>query len=114
MATLATQKISRAGLTPSFAAATVSGDKFTPSSTTYLHVKNGGGSSITVTVDATETIDGDLALTDVAVAVGAGAEAKIGPFQPQAFLDTSGDGLASISYSGVTSVTIGAFEVTQP
>src|SRR5581483_9659896 len=114
MATLTTQKITRAGITPSFAAASGGGDKFTPSSVTYLEVHNGGGGSITVTVAATQVISGDMAVTSDVVTVAAGAVAKLGPYPGQTFLDTSGDGLASITYSGVTSVTIGAFAPEQP
>lgn len=113
MATLATQKIGRAGITPTFAAATAGGDQFTPSNTTYLEVKNGGGSSITVTVATTVQVDG-MSVGNVVVTVAAAGDVKLGPFPPRDFLDASGDGLASITYSGVTSVTIGAFQVTQP
>lgn len=114
MATLATQKITRAGVAPALAAASAGGDRITPSSDTFLHVKNGGGAPITVTVAATEKLDGDIALASDAVTVAAGAEALIGPFPPQAYSAVDGSGLADVTYSAVASVTVGAFSLSQP
>jgi len=108
MATLNTQEIGRGGVTPSYAAATSGGDRFAPGARTFLHVKNGGGSAVTVTVAATEKIDGDLEVADVAVAVPAGTEKMIGPFPPQVFDAVDGSGLADVTYTGVTSVTVAA------
>lgn len=114
MATLASQKITRSGIAPALAAASVGGDRFTPDGATFLHVKNGGGSSITVTVVATEKLNGDLALANVTKPVAAGAEALLGPFPKQVFQAADGSGLADITYSGVTSVTVGAFSLSRP
>jgi hypothetical protein len=114
MATLASQKITRAGIAPALVAAAVGGDRFTPDGETFLHVKNGGSSAITVTIVATEKINGDLALANVTKSVAAGVEALLGPFPKQAFQAADGSGLADVTYSGVTSVTVGAFKLTQP
>ncbi len=112
MALLTRQKIVEAGLTPTFSAAAGGGD--TVSNTdgkTYLHVKNGGGSGITVTVTA-QTVSredphlGTLSKANIAKAIGAGAEAIIGPLKKQAFNNASD--IVSITYSGVTSVTVAA------
>src|SRR4051812_43420173 len=103
MATLATQSITTAGITPTFAAAAGGGDKCLPGAGTYLHIKNGGGGSITVTLVTPATVD-TLAVGDRAVAVGAGAEAKIAV--PDTLYRDPADGLASITYSGVTTVTV--------
>lgn len=52
MADLTVQTPTLAGLNPTFAAASVGGDAFLNDGNTYLHVKNGGGGSINVTVDS--------------------------------------------------------------
>lgn len=108
MATLATQIINVAGLTPAFASAAGGGDRFTPGDTTFIEVVNGSGGSITVTVDSKVASNYG---TDVnlAVAVGAGARARIGPLPAQRF--AASDGLGDITYSGVTSLTVGVFSL---
>jgi hypothetical protein len=107
MATLATQEIGLGGLAPAYAAAAGGGDAFTPDADTFLHVKNGSGGAITVTVATPGSLlGGALAVPDVAVSVPAGGERMIGPFPPSYFADSANSGLAAITYSGVTSLTI--------
>lgn len=113
MATLATQSISRAGVTPAYAAAAGGGDRFTPGRNTFLHVKNGGGSPITVTIVTPRTDSLGNPIADNTVSVTNGQERMIGPFPTDAY-GAIADGLADITYSGVTTVTIGAFDVSQP
>lgn len=112
MATLTVQTPSQtSGLLPSFTAANSSDAiPFDPDQRTYLHVKNGGGSSITVTITAQTTSSnipglGAGTIANMSSAVAAGAERIFGPF-PQAFAD--GNGLVQVGYSGVTSVTAAA------
>ena len=108
MATLATQSVSTAGLAPSYASAAGGGDKCRPGEHTFLHVVNGGGGSINVTVnDPNSQNPGNAASfnPDLVVAVGAGANKMIGPLKASRFRDAS-DGLVAISYSGVSSVTV--------
>lgn len=113
MALLATQSITRLGLVPAYAAAAGGGDTFAPGSQVFLHVKNGSGGSITVTVVTPRTDPLGNAVADNAVAVAAGAEKMIGPF-PSEFYGDPTTGVASITYSAATSVTIGAFALSQP
>lgn len=109
MALLTTQKIVQSGLVPTMVAASVGGDSWEPTSTTFLFVENGGGSSITVTVHTTATAFGQP-IQDVVVAVPAGQSAMIGPFEPgEVAQPATGEG--SIAYSGVTSVTVAAIEL---
>ena len=103
MATLATQAVALTGLEAVYSAAAAGGDKFTPTRTTFLHVKNGDVSDKTVTVVTPGTVLG-LAIADAATVVTAGEERFIGPFDPAVFAGS--DGLASITYSAVTSVTV--------
>lgn len=114
MATLATQSITRVGIVPSYAAATGGGDRFTPDKNTFLHIKNGSGGSITVTVVTPRTDAWGNAIADNANAVAAGTEEMMGPFPAESYAATDGTGLADITYSGVTSLTIGAFNVSAP
>jgi hypothetical protein len=103
MATLTAQKASLAGTTPSFASAAGGGDEFLNDGDTVIHVKNGSGGSINVTVNSqtpcSQGFDHDLV-----VAVGAGAEKIIGPFAKARFDDANGK--VQLTYSGVTSLTL--------
>lgn len=112
MATLATQNISLAGLADALAAAAGGGDAFTPDKETFLRVNNASGGAITVTVVTPGTIRG-IAEADPQISVPAGQSRMFGPFPPELFGDPANAGLASITYSGVTSLTIGAFKLAQ-
>ncbi len=85
-----------------------------PRGRTCVRVANGSGGSITVTLAAQLTArpsDGQfppMTLGNQAVAIAAGTQRIIGPI-PTAFND--GNGKVQITYSGVTSLTIEAFEV---
>jgi hypothetical protein len=113
MANLATQNITRAGVAPTYVAAAGGGDTFTPDDRTYIHVKNASGGAITVTVVTPAVVIPDMAIADTAVSVPAAGERILGPFPPQYYADPA-DGLADITYSGVTSLTVGVFKLTAP
>lgn len=113
MATLTVQEVTRAGTTLTYAAAAGGGDKFQPGSETWVRVINGGGGAITVTVVTPGTVVSDVSIGDVAVSVGAGVTKDIGPFPAELFANPT-DGLADITYSGVTSVTVAAVKLKRP
>ena len=109
MATLTAQSIIEAGLEASYAAATGGGDDFVNNGKEFIHVKNGGGGDITVTITAQRTTTnkagfGPMTKSDSVVIVTAGEERFIGPFPMSAFNNATGK--AVITYSGVTSLTI--------
>lgn len=112
MATLTRQKIVSSGLAASYGSAAAGGDVVDNSDgKTVLHVKNAGGGSINVTITAQDTsVDaagyGTITVSNLVVAVPAGAERFIGPFPKRAFNNASKQ--IAITYSGVTSVTIAA------
>ena len=111
MATLTSQEISEAGVVATYAAATADGDVVANEGTIFLHVKNGGGSEITVTITAqTTSVDsplyGELTKANASKAIAGSAEAFIGPFQINAYNNT--DEQIAITYTAVTSVTIAA------
>lgn len=109
MALLPTQQITSAGLTLATTAASAGGDTLAPASLaddrTLLYVDNGGASAVTVTVaDPGKTPAGNSG-TAPGISVAAGAAAYI-PIAPGSINPATG--LASITYSGVTSVTVAA------
>lgn len=113
MATLSVQEVGRAGAVITHGSAAGGGDSFAPSKETFLSVINGGGGSITVTVATPRQAFPDVETADVAVAVAAGVTKLLGPFPAEHFAQAD-DGLADITYSGVTSVTIAAIRLKQP
>lgn len=105
MAALTTLQISPAGVTDTLASANAGGDTFTPDDRTYLEVNNGSGGSINVTLTAVQTAsDHNSTIPANVVAVGAGARVLIGPLPASIYT-------GAISYSGVSSLTVGARRV---
>jgi hypothetical protein len=116
MATLTTQVINRAGLGPTFAAATGGGDAMAVGSGMILHVKNTGGSPVTVTlvVPSSRTYEPNVAITSQTVSVPATTgDREIGPVTATSFADPV-TGLCTITYSAVTGVTVAAKQLSQP
>ena len=105
MADLTVQVISLLGIVPSLTAAAAGGDAFLNSGREYLHVKNGGGASIDVTVDSVAVCNQGVDHNAV-VAVAAAAEKLIGPFPKARFNDAAEK--VQVTYSGVTTVTVAA------
>lgn len=109
MATLTVQSTDLDGVVPSYASAAGGGDEFANDGNTFLHLKNGSGGSIDVTVDSVKNCNQGHDHNSV-TAVGAGAEAMIGPFPKDRFNDAT-TGRAAITYSGVTTLTIAVVKV---
>jgi hypothetical protein len=100
MALIAAQTIAATGTVVTFTAVNAS-DTFVGDDRQVLHVKNGGGGSINVTlVDSGLTPAGNAGTSQV-VAVGAGAEKEIAV--PRSLQNTSG--ICTVNYSGTTTVT---------
>jgi hypothetical protein len=95
----------------SLAAASGGGDTFTNDGQTYFVIKNGDGSDHTVTFSFSGinqgVVDG-VTPTAVARTVTAGHTAIFGPFPSGLYNDASS--LVHVTYSAVTSVTVGAFK----
>lgn len=112
MATLTTQNISLSAIIPTYANASGGGDKVRPGPRTFLHVKNASGASITVTVDDTKTPTPEGATgfdPDLKCVIAGGSEKMVGPIVEGRFRGT--DGLAAVTYSSATSVTIAVLKV---
>lgn len=103
MATLSAQQMSRSGLEPSYASAAGGGDEFVNTGEEFIHIKNGDGSSHTVTIETPNLVDG-LAIADRAVAIPGGEERMIGPFPTSTYNDANQK--VQLTYDAVTSVTI--------
>ena len=115
MAALSVQNAALTGTAISFASASGGGDTIANDTGVVLIVKNGGGGSINATITRQVTSkpiqgEGNVTLSDVVIAVAAGATTIIGQF-PQSCITTAG--LVAISYSSVTSVTVAAVKVNE-
>lgn len=106
MAALTTQVLVPGGSASTLASASGGGDTATPGDGVFLEVNNGDASPKTVTVATPGTVDG-LAIADRAVTIPAGERWKI----PLSRMYAGGDGQAAITYSAVTSVTVGVFRI---
>jgi hypothetical protein len=111
MATLTVQNAVLTGLTVASVAAAGGGDAFPNNGKVLLQVTNGAGSgSVNVTVASQVPASAGIAPANNVVAVGFGTTKLIGPFPVSAF--TAADtGLAAVTYSGVTSITVAAIQV---
>jgi len=101
-----TQAVGRAGAATTYTGPNVDGD-IVDIGRVALHVKNGSGSPITVTVQTPVQIEG-LDLAELTVSVPAAGERFIGPLPASVFAQPVGNanaGKALVDYSAVTSVT---------
>lgn len=99
------QKATSVGPTVTFEPANVAGNSFAPARGRALHVRNGSGSSITVTVPTPGTTADGLAIADRTVTVAAGAHAVFAPGS-SAGVYGQVDGSVNVDYSAVTTVTV--------
>ena len=109
MATYTVQTVTRSGITPTKNAVSAS-DDFVNDGLTVLHVTNGSGGSLTVTIVTPGTSDG-LAVADRTVTIPNGEERVIGPFL-RAIYSATATGKVTVQFSATTSVTCQALSVT--
>ena len=110
MATLTYSQATINGVAPTLAAATSgAGDVIPINDRGVLVVKNGSGSAITVTTAVPGNTKYGIANPDPTASVAAGATAYSGPFP--ADLADSTDGMVHITYSSVTTVTVGGLQI---
>jgi hypothetical protein len=110
MATLAVDNTSVLGVEPTLVTAAGGGDDFPNEGVqTIFVIDNASGGAITVTFDDTGSVSpvgAEAFDADVAVILGAGTRFYIGPFP----LNRFGKSVA-VTYSGVTSLTVGVIRV---
>ncbi len=110
---LTPQVITKDGIVPAFASAAAAGNMWKNTGKEYIQVINASGSSINVTVTTPATVVG-LAIEDKVVAVAAGVEKKLGPYEPGYFNQPVGAtdaGKIYVDYSVETSITVGVFRI---
>lgn len=112
MALLTTQNIARTGVTPTYGAVAAS-DTFVPGSGVFLHIKNAGGSPDTCVVQVLQGDPPGLTIADNSVSVTNAQERMIGPFPANFFADPV-TGLATVTHSFTTTVTVAVLSLTQP
>lgn len=107
MAALTSQRLSAAGTAPTYATASAGGDTAPVGRDLVLHVFNGSGASITVTVVTPGTVNG-LAIADAALVIPAGDQG----FVPLAKVyKNPSTGLANVTYSATTSVEVAVLQL---
>jgi hypothetical protein len=102
------QQIVRTGLEETFIAATADGQMFANDGRMILHVKNGAGAPINVTIQTPGSVDG-LAIAEQVVAVTNGEERFIGPFPTNIY--NQADEKVYVDYSSPTTVTVAVLRV---
>lgn len=90
--------------TGALTAADVAGDSFLNDGRTFFRVKNGGGSAITVTVQAVKASDQGLLESPVFDVVATTGDKWLGPFPAAEFNDVNGRVI--VAYSAITTVTV--------
>lgn len=106
---LAVQTVVDEGIIPAYSAANVEGHYVDNDGDVILHIKNGGGAPINVTIQTGGTLMGEP-VADKVVAITNGGEKLIGPFPPALYNQPSGAdaGRIYVDFSAVTSVTCAA------
>lgn len=106
MAVLTTVQPATGGSVATLASAAGGGDKFNNTGRERFRVRNGSGSTITVTFTAVRAAGCPAGtLHDLAVTVAAGVEKAFGPFDVNRFNDVNDQ--VSVGYSSATTVTVG-------
>lgn len=116
MALLTTQVIARAAITPTYTAVAAS-DTFVPDSQTFLHIKNAGGSNDNISVAISTGAASPIPNVTIGAVTGTvpltTGDKMIGPFPATHFADPT-TGLATITHSFTTSVTVAVVKVSAP
>ncbi len=112
---LTVEDVVRTGLNPTYNNAATDGHAIdNASKRVFIHVKNGSGGSVDVTITTPSTVDG-LAIADRVVAVPASGERMIGAFPEAVYSQEDAtlgiDKAVYVDYSATTSVTIGVFKL---
>lgn len=103
---LSVQRIGMTGLSPTYVAASADGHVYAAGGREFMHIKNGGGADVTVTIDGPNPCDFGH-MHSRAFDVAAGAERMIA-VADMARHRTS-DGLVYFAFSDTTAVTVAVF-----
>ena len=104
MAELTAQAMTRAGLKATYSTPTGAGnDYFANHGNQFVHIKNGGAVSTTMSITVAGKVDG-LPVSARTVVTPAGEEKFVGPFPIESYNDSGGNVI--IAFSAVTSVSV--------
>lgn len=106
MANLSVQQLTRAGIAGALAAAAGGGDTYDNTGEEWIEVDNGSGGAITLY--AAMYVDGQTVVQGMSVSIPAGERRLIKPLPMNPYTNPA-NGRVSLTYSGVTSLTIGIF-----
>jgi hypothetical protein len=109
MATVSVAAITRDGVAVTYANASAGGDKVKPGEDVFLLVRNGSGSSLTVTITGVGQTSYGVTNPDKTFTVAAGADQAIPLLREYGNPDDGG--LAAIGWSATTSVTFAALRI---
>lgn len=99
------------GVEVALAAADEDGDRFlNRDGRTFFMVTNGDDEAVVLTFDSRSRCN-EGHEHDVEVSIAAGKTVVLGPFNPEQFSD--GDDMVNVSYGGVTTLTVGAFSLSE-
>jgi hypothetical protein len=101
------QRLTAAGITPTYEAANVLGNSYKLAAGRIMHVKNGAGAPITVTIPTTQAVDG-LTVPARTVTVPATSDKFVALGTAATHRQTGG--LVNVDYSSVTTVTVAVLD----
>ena len=107
MATLVPKAPARAANAFALVSAEVGGDEFVNDGKCLIVIDNGSGAPITLTAETQQTVDGEE-VADKEIVIPDAEQHLLGPWPKPIYND--GDGKVQLTYSGVTSLTIGIIQ----
>jgi hypothetical protein len=116
VATLTTQAISRAGITPTYGSAAGGGDACEVGDDVFLHYKNTNAAvrNVTLAIPSGASTYPGVVYTNTTVQIPATTGDKmIGPIAAGLYKDPT-TGLCTITYDAVTNLTVGVFKLQAP
>jgi len=110
--TATVREIEKTGTALTYTSA-ISQMQFSNDGTVFLYINNAYTGTITMTAETPGTVGG-LAIADLEVAIASETEKFVGPFRPSLFNQISGgaQGYVYIDFDTVTSVTVGAYRLS--
>lgn len=109
MAVLTVQQLTRAGITPTYAAAAGGGDSFPNDGHTFVQFKNTNAAARNVTIVTQITVDGKAVADDVINVPLTTGDKIVGPFPSGIYNDVNG--LIQMTYDAATNLTVGVFRL---
>lgn len=113
MAYLPTQTVTLSSIDPVYTPSNIGGELIDPGDRTFIHVRNSGGASITMTIDDPNSYEPEASIAfnpDIATVVAPGSAKFVGPIKGPRFQNKD-DSYVHISYNSVTNVDIAVLSI---